>query len=119
MRDALSLLDQAIAFGGGAVNEAEVRTMLGSIEQGHVVALLQALATNDASALCSWSTQLSQQSPDYQGLLAELLSSLQQIAIAQTVPEAVDENLDRAGGAARTGRSEMSRKMCSCTTRSV
>jgi DNA polymerase III subunit gamma/tau len=95
MRDALSLLDQSIAFGGGTVNEPEVRTMLGSIEQGHVVELLRALAANDASALMQLVDQLSQQSPDYQGLLAELLSSLQQIAIAQTVPEAVDENLDQ------------------------
>ena len=95
MRDALSLLDQAIAFGGGAVNETEVRTMLGSIEQGHVVDLLRALAETDAPALMQVVEQLSQQSPDYQGLLAELLSSLQQIAIAQTVPDAVDENLDQ------------------------
>ena len=50
MRDALSLLDQSIAFGGGVVNEAEVRTMLGSIEQGHVVELLRALAATDAPA---------------------------------------------------------------------
>ena len=95
MRDALSLLDQSIAFGGGVVNEAEVRTMLGSIEQAHVVELLRALAATDAPALMQVVEQVSQQSPDYQGLLAELLSSLQQIAIAQTVPEAVDENLDQ------------------------
>lgn len=94
MRDALSLLDQSIAFGAGVVNEDEVRTMLGSIEQGHVVELLRALAAADAPALMQVVEQLSQQSPDYQGLLAELLSSLQQIAIAQTVPQAVDENLD-------------------------
>ncbi len=94
MRDALSLLDQSIAYGGGAVNEAEVRTMLGTIERGHVLELLRALAATDAPALMQVIEQLSQQSPDYQALLAELLSSLQQMAIAQTVPEAVDEHLD-------------------------
>ncbi len=94
MRDALSLLDQAIAFGGGAVHEAEVRSMLGSIERGQVIGLLRALAAADAPELLRIVDQLSQQSPDYQDLLAELLCSLQQIAIAQSVPGAVDENLD-------------------------
>jgi len=94
MRDALSLLDQAIAFGAGTVREAEVRSMLGSIERGQVIALLQALAAADAAALLQVVEQFSQQAPDYQDLLAELLSSLQQIAIAQAVPGAVDENLE-------------------------
>jgi DNA polymerase-3 subunit gamma/tau len=94
MRDALSLLDQAIAFGGGAVREAEVRSMLGSIERGQVIALLRALAGADAAGLLGAVEQLSQQAPDYQDLLAELLSALQQIAIAQCLPDAVDENLD-------------------------
>jgi DNA polymerase-3 subunit gamma/tau len=94
MRDALSLLDQAIAFGGGSVHEAEVRSMLGSIERGQVIGLLRALAAGDAAGLLRVIEQLSQQTPDYQGLLAELLSGLQQIAIAQSVPAAVDENLE-------------------------
>jgi len=94
MRDALSLLDQAIAFGGGAVREADVRSMLGTIERGQVVALLRALAAADAAGLLGAVEQLSQQAPDYQELLAELLSALQQIAIAQCLPDAVDENLE-------------------------
>ena len=94
LRDALSLLDQAIAFGGGAVQENDVRNMLGSLDQGQVAALLQALAVADATALLQIIEQLSQRAPDYQALLAELLSALQQIAIAQHVPEAVDENLE-------------------------
>ena len=94
MRDALSLLDQSIAYGGGEVREAEVRSMLGTLERGQVVALLRALAAADAAALLAVIEQLSQQVPDYQDLLAELLSGLQQIAIAQQVPEAVDENLE-------------------------
>jgi DNA polymerase-3 subunit gamma/tau len=94
MRDALSLLDQAIAFGGGAVRETEVRSMLGTLERGRVIALLRALAAGDATALLAQIEQLSQQVPDYEDLLAELLSSLQQIAIAQNVPDGVDENLE-------------------------
>ncbi len=94
MRDALSLLDQAIAFGGGTVSEQDVRSMLGTIERGRVVALLQALAAADAAGLLALVAELAQQAPDYQDLLAELLSALQQIAVAQTVPAAVDEHLD-------------------------
>jgi DNA polymerase-3 subunit gamma/tau len=94
MRDALSLLDQAIAFGGGAVRETEVRAMLGSIEFRYVVELLEALADGDGAALLQVAERLSQQTPDYEALLGELLSYLQQIAIAQAVPDAVDENLD-------------------------
>ncbi|WP_455234796.1 DNA polymerase III subunit gamma/tau [Thiogranum longum] len=95
MRDALSLLDQAIAYGGGAVHEAEVRSMLGTIEHAYVVELLRALAAGDGAALLAVIDRLSQQAPDYESLLAELLSYLQQIAIAQAVPDAVDENLEQ------------------------
>jgi DNA polymerase-3 subunit gamma/tau len=95
MRDALSLMDQAIAFGGGTVREGDVRTMLGSIEQGHVIALLQALASQDGPGLLAVVDELSQQAPDYEGLLADLIHYLQQLAVAQIVPEAVDEHLDQ------------------------
>jgi DNA polymerase-3 subunit gamma/tau len=95
MRDALSLLDQAIAYGGGRVDETEVRAMLGTIEQSYVVELLQALATADGAAVLQAVERLSQQTPDYAGVLGDLLSHLQQIAIAQAVPAAVDEHLDQ------------------------
>ncbi len=94
MRDALSLLDQAIAFGDGGVTEADVRSMLGTIERGHVIAILRALADADASAMLAVVEQLAQQAPDYEGLLAELLTDLQQIAIAQIAPDALDTNLE-------------------------
>jgi DNA polymerase-3 subunit gamma/tau len=94
MRDALSLLDQAIAYGGGGLREADVRSMLGTLERGQVIALLRALAAADAATLLGVVEQLAQQAPDFQDLLAELLSGLQQIAIAQYLPEAVDENLE-------------------------
>ena len=87
MRDALSLLDQAIAFGGGKVHETDVRSMLGSIERGQVVALLRALADGDAATLLGVVDKLDQRAPDYEGLLAELLTCLQQIAIARTLPD--------------------------------
>ena len=95
MRDALSLLDQAIAYGGGRVDETEVRTMLGTIEHGYVVELLRALTAADGAAVLETVERLSQQTPDYEGVLAELLGCLQQIAIAQTLPAAVDEHLDQ------------------------
>jgi DNA polymerase-3 subunit gamma/tau len=93
MRDALSLLDQAIANGGGQVNADEVRTMLGSIDQDHVIDLLKLLADADAPGLLTRIDKLAQQSPDFAGVLAELISSLHRIALAQTAPNAVDDGL--------------------------
>jgi DNA polymerase-3 subunit gamma/tau len=93
MRDALSLLDQAIAYGDGKVNTDEVRTMLGSIEQDHVFDLLKLLAAADAPGLLTRIDELAQQSPDFASVLAELISSLHRIALAQTAPGAVDDGL--------------------------
>ena len=73
MRDGLSLLDQAIAYGGGKVLEAEVRAMLGAIEQSHVLDLLNLLAANDAPGLLARINELAQHSPDFAGVLAELM----------------------------------------------
>ena len=92
MRDALSLLDQAIAFGGGAVNAAEVRSMLGSIERGQVYDILRALARQDGAAVLDVIAQLAEQAPDFAAVLAELLSVLQRIAVAQAVPAALDDS---------------------------
>jgi DNA polymerase-3 subunit gamma/tau len=95
MRDALSLLDQAIAYGGGRVDEAEVREMLGAIEHGYVANLLKALAAADGAALLQHIAALGEFAPDYDGVLAELLSLLHNIAVTQAVPgAAVDEHLD-------------------------
>ena len=93
MRDALSLLDQAIAYGSGAVRETEVRAMLGSIEQDHVIDLLNLLAANDAPGLLTRIGELAQHSPDFAGVLAELISTLHRIALAQTAPAAIDDGL--------------------------
>ncbi|VAW76752.1 DNA polymerase III subunits gamma and tau, partial [hydrothermal vent metagenome] len=77
-----------------SVSEADVRTMLGTIERSHVIEILRALADADAVALLAVVEQLSQQAPDYEGLLAELLTDLQQIAIAQVSAEAVDAHIE-------------------------
>ncbi|MDX1250951.1 MAG: DNA polymerase III subunit gamma/tau [Gammaproteobacteria bacterium] len=93
LRDALSLLDQAIAYGGGQVLESEVRAMLGAIEQGHVLELAQALAAGDAQAVLERVHVLAEQSPDFGGVLAELISLWHRVALAQAVPAAVDDEL--------------------------
>ncbi len=97
MRDALSLLDQAIAHGGGSVQQAEVQAMLGTIEREHVMALLQRLAESDGQGLLERVELMAEQAPDFSGVLRDLLSLLHRMALAQTVPGALDDALgDRA-----------------------
>ncbi len=96
MRDALSLLDQAIAYGGGALKAEEVRAMLGSIDRQRVFALLEALAEDDAAALFAEVAALAEQGPDFAGVLNEMNGALQRIALAQRLPEAVDDSLGEA-----------------------
>ena len=91
MRDALSLLDQAIAHGGGALQEATVGEMLGTIDQGRVRALIRHLAADDGEALLQEAGLLSEQGADFLGVLAELLSLLHRIAVLQTVGEMGEE----------------------------
>lgn len=92
MRDALSLTDQAISFGNNSVKEADVKLMLGSIDQRSVYELLDSLIQKNASGLLEKITQLSEFSPDYGALLAELLSVLHRVAVAQAVPEGIDNS---------------------------
>ncbi len=93
MRDALSLLDQAIAFGGGKLERDEVQAMLGTVSRDRVMHILKALVANDAALVMQHVADLSDLSPDYASVLAELLAMLHQMALAQKVPQAVDENL--------------------------
>lgn len=88
LRDALSLLDQAIAYGQGKVDSNEVNAMLGSMAQEDLLPLLQALADQNGNALFQTIQQLSQRAPDFQQLLEELISAFHAIAIAQIVPDA-------------------------------
>jgi DNA polymerase-3 subunit gamma/tau len=85
MRDSLSLLDQSIAFGGGKIESALVAAMLGSIDRGHVLRLLAALAKRDGAALLAEVEKLDESAPDYGAALDELLEALQRIAVLQLV----------------------------------
>jgi DNA polymerase-3 subunit gamma/tau len=98
MRDALSLLDQLIAFGGGAINEVNARSMLGTIDRGHVGRLIDALSRADGAGLLAEVRELDRGAPDYDRALVELATLLQRIAIVQIVPEAAqqDEEFDSA-----------------------
>jgi len=90
MRDALSLLDQAIAYGQGEVRDAQVEAMLGNLSQARLFELLEAIAASDARGLLGLLAQLAEFAPDYEQLLADLLGLLHQLALAQQVPAAVD-----------------------------
>jgi len=92
MRDALSLLDQAIAYGQGRVEEDMVRAMLGAIDQGYLYALLEALVGHDGAALLHVSDEMQGRSVDFEGALQELAALLHRIALAQTVPDAIAED---------------------------
>jgi DNA polymerase III subunit gamma/tau len=86
MRDALSLTDQLIAFGGGKLDEASARGMLGTIDRAHVVRLARALATADAQQLLATARELEEFSPDYQQVLEDLAVLLTRVALRQLVP---------------------------------
>jgi DNA polymerase-3 subunit gamma/tau len=93
MRDALSLLDQAIAYGGGKVEEAQVRGMLGSIDQGYLFALLEALSRKDGPVLLATAEEMEERGLAFDAALQELGVLLHQVALAQTVPQALPDDL--------------------------
>jgi DNA polymerase-3 subunit gamma/tau len=93
MRDALSLLDQAIAHGGGRVAAASVSEMLGAIDQTHLLRLLSAVAADDARAAIAVADEMQARSLSFDAALADLASLLLRIAMAQTVPDALSEDL--------------------------
>jgi DNA polymerase-3 subunit gamma/tau len=92
MRDALSLTDQAIAFGGGALTEAGVRQMLGAVDRSHAVRLLDALSQQDGAGLVQIADQLRDLGLSASGTLEEMADLLQQMAVEQAVPGALDPN---------------------------
>src|SRR2546421_576734 len=96
VRDALSLLDQAIAFGGGEVRESVVRTMLGAVDRDHVYRIVEALIAKDGSALLAQSASLSTRGLAFGTALDELASLFHRIAVAQVVAEAGAEFDDAA-----------------------
>ena len=88
MRDALSLTDQAIAFCGGDLSESSVNQMLGSIDQGKVVAIVSQLQQGNASELLKLIGELAEQGQNFTVALEDLLSLLHQVAICQVLPDA-------------------------------
>jgi DNA polymerase-3 subunit gamma/tau len=90
MRDAMSLTDQAIAFGEGKVLATDVRAMLGTLDHGQVYDVLHSLIEGDAKALLEAVRHLAEQGPDWSGVLSEILNVLHRVAIAQALPEGVD-----------------------------
>jgi len=93
MRDALSLTDQAIAYGSQTVNEAEVRAMLGAIDQSYLYQLLNALLAGDGGSLINQAKLMEERSISFEAALNDFAQLLHQIAITQTVPESVADDL--------------------------
>ncbi|HYB66173.1 MAG TPA: DNA polymerase III subunit gamma/tau [Steroidobacteraceae bacterium] len=87
MRDALSLLDQLIAFGGGKAGEAEARAMLGTVARDHVVRIADLLAALDPTELLKGAQALEQFAPDYGQLLDELAGLLVRVGLRQAVSD--------------------------------
>ncbi|ODC03895.1 hypothetical protein BFW38_10405 [Terasakiispira papahanaumokuakeensis] len=92
MRDALSLTDQAIAFGQGEVRVDAVTSMLGVLDHRHLQALLAALVAHDAASLLNEVAQLAEQAPDFAAVLEDLARLLHRLTLAQMVPEALDDS---------------------------
>ncbi len=92
MRDALSLLDQAIGYGGGSVQQGAVESMLGSISRDYLARLLDALSDQQASPLLHEARLVIEHNPDYQRVCAELIALLQQVALYQHDPLLVNED---------------------------
>ncbi len=90
MRDALSLLDQAISYGNGQLQEDQVRDMLGTIDAADLTGLLEALSERDAGAMFTKINEMAELAPDYDAVLSELLSMLHDIAVAHALPDGSD-----------------------------
>lgn len=92
MRDALSLTDQAIAYGNQSVRETDVRSMLGAIDQSYLYELLRALIANDAPALLDIAQQMDSRSIGFESALKDLAALLHLLAIAQHNPQAIADD---------------------------
>ena len=87
LRDALSLLDQLLAFGNGAARTAEARAMLGAVAVDHVAQVALLLAAGNAAGLVAGLEALEELSPDFGSLLDQLAALLERVALAQLVPD--------------------------------
>ncbi|MFC7520832.1 DNA polymerase III subunit gamma/tau [Xanthomonas populi] len=103
LRDGLSLLDQAIAYAGGALREDVVRTMLGTVDRTQVGAMLQSLADGDGARLLQVVAALAEFSPDWSGVLEALAEALHRIQVQQLVPSVafVGDGIDPSGFSAQ------------------
>ncbi len=95
MRDGLSLLDQAVSFGGGQVDYQQVIDMLGTVAQQPVEEILQALAEGNAESMMLKVAEMAELTPDFADLLEQILRMLHRIAISQKLPDFVDHEFDR------------------------
>ncbi|WP_166259710.1 DNA polymerase III subunit gamma/tau [Marinobacter salicampi] len=96
MRDALSLTDQAIAFGNQQLGARDVSSMLGTIDQRDIEQLVNALARNDGPALLAEISRISDFAPDYGAILSDLLSLFHRVTMEQVVPGTADNALGDA-----------------------
>jgi DNA polymerase-3 subunit gamma/tau len=98
LRDGLSLLDQAIAYGGGALKADEVRAMLGSVARDQVLGVLDALAAGDGARLLEECARIASFAPDFGGVLDDLATALHRVQLIQLVPgyRAADADADDA-----------------------
>ncbi|AMO21629.1 hypothetical protein GCM10027034_02780 [Ramlibacter solisilvae] len=101
MRDALSLTDQAIAFGSGRIEETGVRQMLGSVDRSHVFRLIEALGEGDGRTVVEVSDALRAQGLSAASTLEEMCAVLQRMAVCQAVPSAANTDDAEAAEIAR------------------
>jgi DNA polymerase-3 subunit gamma/tau len=94
LRDALSLLDQAIVYGSGQVNTEAVTGMLGSVAQQPIHEVLEALATGDTQTLLNKIASLAELTPDYADILQQVLQVLHRVAINQQSAQFTDAEFD-------------------------
>ncbi|MDR1855033.1 MAG: DNA polymerase III subunit gamma/tau [Azoarcus sp.] len=104
MRDALSLLDQAIAHGAGQVREEQVTNMLGTVGDDHLYAILDALAAGDADALLAVADGMETRSLSFDAALQALATLIARVALVQLAPNAVDDEHERAQLAAQAAK---------------
>ena len=94
MRDGLSLLDQAIAFGNGAIKSSDVNNMLGTVALQPIDDILLALADNDAETILNKIAEIDDLTPNFSDALQQILQVLHRVALAQHIPSFTDENFD-------------------------
>jgi len=91
MRDALSLLDQAIAFSGGDVSEAAVRAMLGTVDDAYLYSIMEAVAAGDVKGAIAVADDMEARSVSFEGALQALATLLHRVALVQSAPDALSD----------------------------